>query len=343
MLITIVDRSLPFDGTTREHTPQGPSQKAVAELAEALARREHAVRVFNLCEKATAANGVSWTPLSEAAAARTDLLIAHQDPSLLDTVSDADRRVLWLTRPGTALARPEAFAAAARHRPVLVYQGESHVPTIPDGLLGLDGARIPIGVAAPFLEAPAPSPSVTPMAVATTHPLLGLEWLLGIWRRRVHARLPWAELHVVSAALSRPDAGLLPEGPWRRIHALARAAEKAGVKLIPPATDRATAKMLGRMRVHLYPSDAREVLAATLAETQATGIPAVARPLGAVNDRILDGKTGFVTADEETFVDYTIRLLDDQATFSRLSEHAVAEQRGRPWDRVAEDFEELTQ
>lgn len=341
MLVTIADRSLPFDGGTRADTPQGPSEKAVAELAEAFARRGHAVRVFNRCPVRTAVNGVSWTPLDEAAAARTDLLLVHQDPALLDLVPDAKARVLWLTRPGTGLARPEAFAAAARHRPVLAYQGEAHVPTIPDGLLGLEGARVPVGVAAPFLEAEAPSPSVTPMAVVTTHPQLGLEWLLDLWRRRVHPRLPWAELHVVSAALAGAEAGRSLAGPLQRIHALARAAAKAGVRIRAPGTDAETAAFLRTVRVHLYPSDPREVLAATLAESQAAGIPAIARPLGAAPERILEGRTGFLARDDAAFAEYAFRLLDDQATFARMSEHALAERRGRPWEAVAEEFEAL--
>ncbi len=318
-----------------------PAQKGLVDLAEALAASGHTVRVFNNCELATVVRDVSWVPLEEAAAASTDLLVAHQDPELLDLVPDVGTRVLWLTGSGRPLVKPEPFAAAARHRPLLVYQGEAHLKTIPDAFLAFDGARIPNGVGVAFLEAEEPVPSVTPVAVVTTHPLLGLEWLIGIWRRRIHGRLPWAELHVFSSALYGAVEGRSPAPAYARIHAVVQAAEKSGVRVRKPLQDHEMVKVLRSARVHLYPSDDNEVAAATLAESQAVGVPAVARPLGAVGERIADGTTGVLAGDDNAFAEYAIRLLDDQATYSRMSEHA-RESSGVAWSKVASRFVELT-
>ena len=77
-----------------------------------------------------------------------------------------------------------------------------------------------------------------------------------------------------------------------------------------------------------------------LAESQAS-LPAVARPLGAAGERIQDGKTGFLAKDDNAFAEMAIRLLDDQATHARMSEHA-REIGGTPWSTVAGQFEALT-
>ena len=318
-----------------------PAQKGLVDLAEALAAAGHTVRVFNHCQLATVVRDVSWVPLEEAAAASTDLLIAHQDPELLDLVPDVKTRVLWLTGSGRPLARPEPFAAAARHRPLLVYQCEAHLKTIPDAFLAFDGARIPNGVGEAFLKAEAPVPSVTPVAVVTTHPLLGLEWLIGIWRRRIHGRLPWAELHVFSSALYGAAEGRSPAPAYARIHGIVQAAEKSGVHIRKPLPDHEMVKVWRSARVHLYPSADNEVAAATLAESQAVGVPAAARPLGAVGERIADGKTGVLAGDDNAFAEYAIRLLDDQATYSRMSEHA-RDKSGVAWSKVASEFIALT-
>ncbi len=341
MLVTIADRSFPFDGNTPAETALPPAQKGVVALAEALAAAGHTVRVFNNCEMSTVVRDVSWVPLEEAAAASTDLCIAHQDPELLDLVPDIKTRVLWMTGSGKPLVQPERFAAAARHRPVLVYQGEAHLATIPDALLAFDGARIPNGVGEAFLTAEETRPSVSPRAVVTTHPLLGLEWLIGLWRRRIHGRLPWAELHVFSAALHGASEGRPPARAYDRIHAIVTAAAKSGVHVHKPLPDAEMAEFLGTARVHLYPSHESEVSAMTLAESQAVGLPAVARPLGAAGERILDGKTGILAKDDNAFAEMAIRLLDDQATHARMSEHA-RERGGQPWSAVAGEFEALT-
>ena len=341
MLVTIADRSFPFDGNTPAETAMPPAQKGVVALAEALAAAGHTVRVFNNCEMSTVVRDVSWVPLEEAAAASTDLCIAHQDPELLDLVPDIKTRVLWMTGSGKPLVQPERFAAAARHRPVLVYQGEAHLATSPDALLAFDGARIPNGVGEAFLNTEESRPSVSPRAVVTTHPLLGLEWLIGLWRRRIHGRLPWAELHVFSAALHGASEGRPPARAYERIHAIVTAAAKSGVHVHKPLPDAEMAEFLGTARVHLYPSHESEVSAMTLAESQAVGLPAVARPLGAAGERILDGKTGILAKDDNAFAEMAIRLLDDQATHARMSEHA-RERGGQPWSAVAREFEALT-
>ena len=41
-------------------------------------------------------------------------------------------------------------------------------------------------------------PSVTPKALVTTHPLMGLDWILDVWIKYIHTKLPWAELHIYS-------------------------------------------------------------------------------------------------------------------------------------------------
>ena len=341
MLVTIADRSFPFDGNTPCEIALPPGQKGVVELAEALAQAGHTVRVFNQCEMSTVVRDVSWVPLEEAAAASTDLCIAHQDPELLDLVPDIKTRVLWLTGSGKPLVKPERFAAAARHRPTLVYQGDAHLKTIPDALLAFEGARIRNGVGEAFLNAEEPRPAVSPRAVVTTHPLLGLEWLIGLWRRRIHGRLPWAELHVFSSALHGASEGRSPAPAYERIHAIVTAAEKSGVHVHKPLPDAEMVEFLRAARVHLYPSHETDVSAMTLAESQAVGLPAIARPLGAAGERILDGKTGFLAKDDNAFAEYAIRLLDDQATHARMSEHA-RERGGQSWSSVAEAFEALT-
>ncbi len=341
MLVTLADRSFPFDGTTPADRALPPAQKGIVGLADALAAAGHTVRVFNRCELAAVVRGVSWVPLEEASAATTDLCIAHQDPELLDLVPDIRTRILWMTGSGRDLIRPEPFASAARHRPVLVYQSQAHLATIPDALLAFDGASIPNGVGDAFLHADAPAPSVTPRAVVTTHPLMGLEWLVGLWRRRIHGRLPWAELHVFSSALHGASEGRFLTPAFARIHALVNAAGKSGVRVCRPLPDAAMAEFLRTARVHLYPSDEREVSAMTLAESQAVGLPAVVRPLGAAPERIVDGKTGFLAPDDNAFAEYAIRLLDDPATHARMSEHA-RERGGQAWSSVARRFEALT-
>ena len=62
------------------------------------------------------------------------------------------KKILWLTSSGLKLARPENFAAAMKHKPTIIIQGENHINSIPDGLKSLDASIIPSGNSNDFIE-----------------------------------------------------------------------------------------------------------------------------------------------------------------------------------------------
>ncbi len=119
----------------------------------------------------------------------------------------------------------------------------------------------------------------------------------------------------------------------------ALAGEAQGVRLRRPRADPEMADAYRQARAHLYPGSERDVLCSTLAESQAVGLPAVARPLGAADERIRDGETGYLAPDDDAFANLAVCLLDDSDIFNRLSEEARADRKGATWDRAADEIE----
>ena len=92
------------------------------------------------------------------------------------------------------------------------------------------------------------------------------------------------------------------------------------------------------IRVHLYPSHKFEVSAFSLSETQALGMPAIVRPLGAATEKIYNGKTGFIAENEKLFSEYVIKLLSDLTYFKSVNKESKSLKLGRDWNKVAEEF-----
>ena len=339
MLITFLDDSVPFDGNTPNERPLGGGEKSVVGLAEAMAARGHMVRVFNRCAASAVVDGVSWQRLDDCQAAHSDLVVAHRDPALLGKVADAGGRALLLSAPGDAATGAGARDSLRQYRPTIVLQGIAHSQTAPAAMQSLPAATVVMGVARGFREAGDMTPATPPRAVFTGHPLRGLEWLLDLWCGKVHVRAPWAELHLYSGLLAAGAGGArLPE-PVAPLLGRAREAEARGVRIRRPEADPAMIKVYRSARVHLYPSSSRDVLCHTLAESQAVGLPAVARPIGAADERLRTGVTGYAAANADAFADYTVRLLDDDTMFARFSAEARGRQRAVSWDRAARDLE----
>lgn len=350
MRIVLVDDSIPFDGYSPTSEPLGGAEKAFAYLAAALAKRGHEVAVFNRSPARRTMAGAAWegwqTPPDE-----TDVLIAFRRPSLLGFVPNATRRMLWLAAPAALLERPRSQALLEQYKPVVVFlsvhQFGERAP-----LDGLQTAIIQPGLAADYVESPdgagdlntpAIVPADPPRAVATTHPLAGLDWLVRLWTGKVHPIAPTAELHIYSAVLDRGVlGGDVPEA-YADILRQVRNAAGDGVVVHRPLPDPGMAEAYRSARVHLYPGAKDDIFGWTLAETQAVGLPAVARPLGAVYEQVSDNSTGIVADDGDAFANAALRILNDESTFQRISRMARVTKAGRTWDVVAAEFEDRFQ
>jgi glycosyltransferase involved in cell wall biosynthesis len=121
----------------------------------------------------------------------------------------------------------------------------------------------------------------------------------------------------------------------------AEASRAQGVRLHTPVGRELLALVLAGARVMLYRGDPGETFCLALAEAQAMGVPAVVQPLGSVVERVIEGQTGRVAADDNAFAEAAIALLRNDDLWRRYHRAALAKQGGLSWDAVAAQFEAL--
>ncbi len=340
MLVTLVDDSIPYNGMTPAYQPLGGAEKAFASLPAALARAGHVVRVINRTPNAVGYENVSWIEWDARRPPITEVLIAFRKPQLLEFVRTTRARILWLTGPAGYLDKPQATDMLQRTEARLVFLGRTHQETYTGS--GESSLRnISPGVRAEYREADEMEPSDPPIAIVTTHPRHGLDWLLDIWTSRIHPKVPAAELHIFSAAFKKADAGETLPDDLNEIYRKAIATEQSGIVIKAPAGDRDMSQSYRRARVHLYPGSDKEMYCSTLAESQAVGVPAVARPMGAVKERVIGDKSAFLTDSDGDFADHAIRMLSDEEEFKSASIVARRHGRSRSWDTTASEFETI--
>jgi glycosyltransferase involved in cell wall biosynthesis len=196
---------------------------------------------------------------------------------------------------------------------------------------------IPYGVLDRF-RAAAPREAPPPRAIFTSNPLRGLDWLLDLWVARIAPVVQEAELHIYAGA------AVYGSAPAPRLEeVLARTAGLAeyGVRRFAPIGRAQLAAALSNARVMLYRGDPGETFCLALAEAQAMGVPAIVQPLGSAPERVIDGMTGRVAADDDAFALAAIAVLRDDALWRRWHLAALAQQSGSSWDSVAARFEAL--
>ncbi|MBD24663.1 MAG: hypothetical protein CMG46_06620 [Candidatus Marinimicrobia bacterium] len=350
MRFVFIDESVPYDGYTSMRRPLGGPEKAVASLAAALSQAQHDVTVVNRTPYAHMADGAYWVPLNDSAVPRTaDVLIAVRKPSLLGKIRNVGNRILWVMgAPGylSASANEELwdslepslmFMSSAQAQG---YKGNLKLVTVRPGVRNAyyettidtsDLSPEELVYAERAMKQAVRDEAPKPHAIVTTHPLQGLDWLVDIWGRLIHPRLPEARLCIYSAVLSRgirtddvPEA-IVP------VFEKVKSAAEANVVVVDPRNDEGMADVYRTSRVHLYPGHPQDFACWTLAESQAAGLPAVARRLGGVDERIANGESGYVVPDAEAFANVTLQILKDNNVFKSLSDAAGAPERRSTW------------
>ncbi len=338
--VVMADASIPFDGATAEAGPLGGAETAFVALAEALAARGHQVEVRNLCKAPVTYKSVSWAPLGTGVPETCDLYIGNRGHRMIGLVPSPRHRVLWLHNPAYYLSKPRMAWRIAWYRPNIVTTGAYHASTVPGWLICGGRTIIPYGILDRFRHAERREPP-PPRAIFTSNPLRGLDWLLDLWVSRIRPAVPRAELHIYAGTAVYGGPATKYADAMDTILARAEALASAGVHRHQPVGREALIEVLSGARAMLYRGDLGETFCLALGEAQALGVPAVVTPLGAVGERVADGKSGRVAAADDEFVDAAIAVLSDDALWRRWHKGALSSQRGLSWDEVAQRYEAL--
>jgi len=333
----MADDGIAFDGATAAAGPLGGAETAFVGLAEALAARGHRVEARSHCRGPLLHNAVAWAPLAGGVPESCDLYIGNRGHRVIGLAPEARRRLFWIHNPGRYLRKPRNLWPLARYRPTIVVSGGSHARTVPAWLPRGGCAIIPYGILDTFRHA-TPRRPPPPVAVFTSNPLRGLDWLLDLWVERIAPAVPAAELHIYGGAAVYGGNG---GDRMRRVLDRADALQNHGVRRFAPVGRERLATVLQGTRAMLYRGDPGETFCLAVAEAQAMGVPAVVQPLGSLGERVIDGISGRVAHADDAFAEAAIAVLRDDEVWRRWHLGALTTQRGLSWDEVAARFERL--
>jgi len=344
--IVLADDGIEFDGKTMDSRPLGGVESSVVNLVEEFARRGHEVIVRNRCKAPLLHNGVDWAPIDTEVAygnvpGDADLYIANRGDKLIRLVPGARNVAFWIHNPASYLLKWRYLSKLWLRKPAIVFIGTYHAETYPAWAPGGVRKVIPYGVPDEFRTAKPGTEIPGPRAVFTSNPLRSLDWLLGLWGNHIHSAVPGSELHVFSGAATYGSVGDAKSQAMKTILEKAVSMSDKGVVLRGPVPKSQLVEEFRNARVMLYRGDLNETFCLAVGEAQAMGVPGVVEKLGSVVERVIDGKTGFVVDNEETFCQSAVKLLSDDALWSEQHETALDLQRRWSWTEAAQEFEKL--
>jgi len=357
MNIVMLDNSVPYDGFTSLSRPLGGAQKAFASLAGSLAKSGNRVTVLNRCKHALMADGARWRPIGNDIPQDVDLVIALRDPALFELLPRADTRVLWVVDDPKYLGSIKNSNLLSTYAPRLMFltnrQANEYGGRLSSVVVspGVNRSFINYSDSDNVIHDPNHSLDTLgdfsedsendieippPVAVVTTHPMYGLSNLLRIWKDSIYPKNNNAELKVFSNVLFRAVEGKNIPGEMKSIVNLCLECSKCNVNILAPRGDREMAKEYQNARVHFYQSNKLDYSCWTLRDSQASNLPAIAKPAGGVEDIIINSTTGYIVPDDEAFINVSLRLLSDDSFYFSLKEGCVNNESLGSWEKTAE-------
>jgi glycosyltransferase involved in cell wall biosynthesis len=338
--IVFADATLHYDGRDLERRPLGGTETSVIRCSRELALRGHQVTVFTNCDGPIEHEGVAWRPLSSTPPSECDLYVACHQPYLLPFVARPKRRAIWVLWPANQLRHYKKAWRMWLYRPVPVlvshYQAKTYSRVLPRRNPHI---VLPFGLPEDVRgQQPLASPPRR-HAIFASNPQRNLRRLVEIWASSILPRVPDAVLDVYGVHRLAPgeDAWAVWEGstlpPGMPDHV------KASVRVHPSASRQGLIDAMRASRVMLYLGHKSESFCISAAEAQALGVPAVFAPVTALPERVIDGVTGFVRADETEFAERAVALLTDDSLWRRQHEAALQYQQGISWSEHAGRFE----
>ncbi len=251
-----------------------------------------------------------------------DIAVAVNDARLLP--KGGARPIIWFHNEVTLgrEMRRGRLGALHRLRPEAVFCGARQAGRA-SRLLPLSRRIIlPHGLPAAILSAEPAACAPLPLVLFTSQAYRGLADIIDLWRMQIAREHPTARL---DAYIATDDLS--------RSRALADGVPSIGIH--PRIANADMPRLLRSARVLVAPGHISETFCLAAAEAVAMGVPVVTYGRGALAERVVHGKTGFICRDERDMASRILALLGDDALWLRMQAEGLARRAGAGWDQVA--------
>jgi glycosyltransferase involved in cell wall biosynthesis len=317
-----------FDYTNVEGMRGG--ERTVVYLAEALGKRGHDVVITCAGAPGIIRQGsISIADPATALSRDYDVAISNNFAGAFDGVK-APLKIVWTHNPGFSRAHIKAdFLAKLRHQPYLVHLSD-YTRTRSWFLPRSGQAIIRHGMPSELLAERTPRVSPPPpVAIFSSYAGRNLRKVIEAWRDVVHQRLPDARLIVTADAAPKHLAGL-------------SAAELAQLNIEIAGTlpwSQLMKLMRSQARVLVAPGHFQETYNLLSIEAAACGVPVVTMGIGALRERVVHDRTGWIAGSTADMGDALVRVLADDAVWQRYHRACIEHPDLVSWEDRAREWE----
>ena len=323
MKIFFLEKSIPFNSLDLNSFKIGGAEKILINISNELAKyKDLEIKVFNNVEKRQLISNVEWVNINDYDyQIEPDILIAFSDANLFKNYKSKNK-FLWShsVQNLEKFIRKKQLISYLKHKPVLILEGDYHFNTRPF-LTSFFGKRIL--KLAPDYEFINESVDIDffpeKECIFLTKSDRNLDILLKAWN----------EIYK-----SNNNAKLYINPPFK----LSEAQTKQNIFLRVKGNKKNLINDLKNSRVMLVPGHKGEVYCLAAEEARELCIPIVTLGYGSLNERVIHEKTGFIAKDIHEFINYSLKLLNDDELYLQIRKNLLKFRNIRNYSHVASDL-----
>ena len=323
MKIFFLEKSISFNSLDLNTFKIGGAEKILINISNELAKYKNLeIKVFNNVKKRQLISNVEWININDYDyQIEPDILIAFSDANLFKNYK-SKKKFLWShsVQNLEKFIRKKQLISYIKHKPVLILEGEYHFKTRPF-LTSFFGKKIL--KLAPDYEFIDESIDINlfpeKKCIFSTKSDRNLDILLKAWN----------EIYKINN-----NAKLYINPPFK----LSEAQTKQNIFLREKGNKKNLINDLKNSRVMLVPGHKGEVYCLAAEEARELCIPIVTLGYGSLNERVIHNETGFIAKDIHEFINYSLKLLNDDELYLQIRKNLLKLRNIRNYSHVASDL-----
>ena len=327
MKIFFLEKSIPFNSLDLNSFKIGGAEKILINISNELAKYKNLdIKVFNNVKKRQLISNVEWVNINDYDyQIEPDILIAFSDANLFKNYK-AKKKFLWShsVQNLEKFIRKNQLISYLKHKPVLILEGDYHFNKRPF-LTSFFGKKIL--KLAPDYEFIDESVDINffpeKKCIFSTKSDRNLDILLKAWN----------EIYK-----SNKDAKLYINPPFK----LSEAQIKQNIFLREKGNKKNLINDLKNSRIMLVPGHKGEVYCLAAEEARELCVPIVTLGYGSLSERVIHNKTGFVANDIDEFINFSLKLLNDDELYLQIRKNLFNIRNIRNYSHVARDLLKIT-
>ena len=295
------------------------AESILINLSNALSSLGYKLTIINNCPKSEIINGVKWINInSNFNVENYDLAFSNGDCRLFDFVK-AKKKILFShsLQSIEKFIRKKQLSAYLMHKPIVCFLSKYHLKNRSKILHLFGSINLRYAVDDIFLNAKINENVDNNLAIFTSRKDRNLELLVKIWKELIYPQNNELKLLVSDNDFNFKDSNIFKRNL---------------------STQQDLVSDLLKTRVFLIPGHKAELFCLAAEEAKELCLPIVTLGIGCLEERVEDGKTGFVARSEKEFSDYTIELFKNDDLWNEMRKYLISIRGKKNWINVAKDL-----